>query len=225
VLAEASRPARATSPSGLEHVDEEVRSGGPGAPAGRARALALGSAVHAVMELCDLLDEAAIEPTAAAVTADLGRPDLADDAAELARACWRSAPVRAAAAALADDPDAVHRELPIGAMVGDAIVNGAVDLLYRDGDEWIVVDYKTDRGADAAMLRERYSPQGAAYAVAVERATGDVVREVVFVAARSGGLDVHIPVDDVLRASVAREVAAAASAGRAVRPDELGDSD
>ncbi|HZL64084.1 MAG TPA: PD-(D/E)XK nuclease family protein, partial [Thermoleophilia bacterium] len=222
LLAEANRPARATSPSGLEHVDDEVRSGGPGAPAGRAKALALGSAVHAVMELCDLRDEASIEPVAAAVTADLGRPDLADEAAELARACWRSAPVRAAAAALAGDPDTVHRELLIGALVGDAIVSGAVDLLYRDGEEWVVVDYKTDRGADESVLRERYAPQGAAYAVAIEAATGGVVREVVFVAARAGGVAVHIRVDAALRASVAREVDAAVSAGRAIRPDELG---
>ncbi len=222
LLAEASKPARATSPSGLEHVDDEVRTGGPGAPAGRAKALALGSAVHAVMELCDLCDEASIEPAAAAVTADLGRPDLADEAAELARACWRSAPVRAAATALAADPDAVYRELPIGAMIGDAIVNGAVDLLFRDGDEWVVVDYKTDRDSYEAVLRERYAPQGAAYAVAVEAAIGGVVREVVFVAARADGLAVRVPVDDVLRASVTREVTAAVDAGRAMRPDELG---
>ena len=121
-----------------------------------------------------------------------------------------------------DDRDAVHRELPIGALVEGAIVTGAVDLLYRDGGEWVVVDYKTDRDADESTLRERYSPQGAAYAVAIEAATGEVVREVVFVAARAGGLDIHIPVDDALRASVAREVDVAVSAGRAIRPDELG---
>ncbi len=64
--------------------------------------------------------------------------------------------------------------------------SGAVDLLYRDGGEWVVVDYKTDRDADAATLLERYTPQGAAYAVAVEAATGEVVREVAFVAAAAG---------------------------------------
>jgi len=222
LLAAASKPARATSPSGLEHVDDEVRAGGPGAPAGRAKALALGSAVHAVMELCDLRDEASIDQVAKDVAADLGRPDLATEAAQLAHACWSSAPVRAAAAALAADPDAVFRELPIGALVESTIVSGAVDLLYRDRGEWVVVDYKTDRGADEGTLRGRYAPQGAAYAVAVEAATGEVVREVVFVAARAGGLDVRIPVDDALRASVAREVDAAVSAGRAIRPDELG---
>ena len=71
------------------------------------------------------------------------------------------------------------------------------------------------------MLRERYAPQGAAYAVAIEAATGDVVREVVFVAARAGGLAVRIPVDQALRESVAREVEAAVGEGRAINSDEL----
>jgi ATP-dependent helicase/nuclease subunit A len=219
LLAEARRPARATSPSGLEHVDEEVRRGGPGAPPGRARALALGSAVHRVMELCDLADESSLASIAAAVTSDAGRPDLADDAAVLAGACWRSSPVRAAAAA---KPADVYRELPIGALLNGAVVSGAVDLLYRDGDQWVVVDYKTDRGADADVLRERYSPQGAAYAVAVEAATGQVVREVDFVAAAApGGLVVIVPVDDELRALARSEVDAAVGEGRAIRADEL----
>jgi ATP-dependent exoDNAse (exonuclease V) beta subunit len=221
LLAEACRPARATSPSGLEHVDEEVRAGGPGAPPGRAKALALGSAVHRVMELCDLNDESSLPGIAAAVTLEAGRPDLAERAAVLAAACWRAAPVRAAAAAAAD-PGAVHRELPIGALLNGAVVSGAVDLLYRDGGEWVIVDYKTDRGADEGVLRERYTPQGAAYAVAVEAATGDVVREVVFVAAAAAdGLVVTVSVDDALRALARSEVEAAVGEGRAIRADEL----
>ena len=217
LLAQARQPARATSPSGLEHVDEEVRSGGPGAPSGRARALALGSAVHRAMELCDLADGSSLPAIAAAVTLEAGWPDLAERAAALAGACWRAAPVRAAAAS----PE-VYRELPIGALLNGAVVSGAVDLLYRDGDEWIVVDYKTDRGADAGVLRERYTPQGAAYAVAVEAATGGVVREVVFVAAAAAdGLVVTVPVDDALRDLARSEVAAAVGEGRAVRADEL----
>ncbi len=221
LLARASSPARATSPSGLEHVDEEVRSGGPGAPPGRAGALALGSAVHRLMELCDLDDESSIARHAVGVGEELARPDLAERAAELARACWRSEPVRRAATVAAGDAGAVHRELPIGALVGDVIVSGAVDLLYRDGGEWVVVDYKTDRAAEPAVLLERYRSQGAAYALAVEAATGDRVREVAFVAARAEGRVVSIPVDDELRAFAEGEIGAAAGAGRAIRSEEL----
>jgi len=231
LLAEAGKPARATSPSGLEHVDEAIRSGGPGAPPGRSRALALGSAVHRIMELCDLGDEASITRLAEGVARDLDQPVLAEEASELALACWRAAPVRAAAAAAADpgasaaaaDPAVVYRELPIGVLIDDIVVSGAIDLLYRDGEEWVVVDYKTDRGADDGVLRERYTPQGAAYAVAVEAATGEPVRDVVFVAARADGLAVTISVDDDLRALARREVGAAAAGGRAVRADELTD--
>ena len=176
-------PAPATSPSALEHVDEEVRRGGPGRrPGGPARSLSArpctaswSSATWATRRRCRR------SPPRSAL--ELGRPDLAERAAALAGACWRSAPVRAAAAS----PE-VHRELPVGVLVGDVVVSGAVDLLYRDGDE-LGRRRLQDRRADAderRVLRERYTPQGAAYALAVEAATGGVVREVVFVAARGG---------------------------------------
>ncbi len=221
VMATASAPAPATSPSSLEHVDEEARVGGPGAPPGRARALALGTAVHRIMELCDLGDEAGLPALAAAVAGELGRPDLEADAATLAGHCWRAEPVRQAAAALAADPQAVHREVQVGALVGDVAVTGAIDLLYRRGAEWVVVDYKTDRGAGPQELLERYRPQGAAYTVAAEAVLGrGAVREVVFVAARAGGLAVRVPVDDGLRALAAAEVRAALSGGGAVVHDD-----
>jgi hypothetical protein len=63
-------------------------------------------------------------------------------------------------------------------LIDDVIVSGVIDLLYGVGVEWVIVDYKTDRAADVAVLRERYEPQGAAYALAVEAATGGVVRAV-----------------------------------------------
>ncbi len=231
LLERAGRAAPATSPSGLEHVDEQVRSGGPGAPAGRARALALGSAVHRTLELCDLDDEASLERVAAAAAQEVDRPDVAADAAALAAACWRSQPVRAAARAAALDPEAVQREVALGALLDGVVVSGAVDLLYRDGDAWMVVDYKTDRAAGPEVLLGRYRPQGAAYALAAEAALGrGRVREVCFVAARAeqddgAALVVRVPVDDALRAEARDEIAAAAAGGRALRPDELGADD
>ena len=222
VLERARQAAPATSPSGLEHVDDQVRTGGPGAPAGRAKALALGSAVHRIMELCDLADASSVERAATAAALELERPDLAAEAAGLAEACWRAAPVRAAADAAAADPVAVHREVPVGALLDGVVVSGAIDLLYRDGEEWVVVDYKTDRGADPDVLLSRYRPQGAAYALAAEAALGEgSVREVCFIAARADGLVVSVPVDDELRAEARREIGAAAAAGRALRADEL----
>ena len=217
LLARAARPARATSPSALEQVDDAVRVGGAGAPPGRARALALGAAVHRVMEFCDLNDAASLDPLAEHAAAEFGYPDLAARVTELAAVCWHATPVRAAARS-----GDVYRELVVGVLVGDTIMNGAVDLLYRDGAAWVVVDYKTDRTTDAATLRARYAPQGAAYALAVEAATGEPVREVVFVAAAAAGLEIVVPVSDQLRERARRDVVAAGAHGVAVAGDELG---
>ena len=75
-------------------------------------------------------------------------------------------------------------------------------------------------------LRERYTPQGAAYAVAVEAATGRVVREVVFVAAAAAEeLVVTVAVDDDVRDLARRALDAAVGEGRAVRADELAADD
>jgi len=227
LLERARRAAPATSPSGLEHVDEQVRTGGPGAPAGRAGALALGSAVHRIMELCDLADEASLARIAEAAAGELGMPEVAGEAAELAAACWRARPVRAAARAGVADADAVHREVPVGALLDGVVVNGAVDLLYRDDGGWVVVDYKTDRGTEPDELLARYRPQGGAYALAAEAVLGEgSVREVCFVAARAvrpdgAALVVTVPIDDRLRAEARREIDAAAHAGRPLRADEL----
>ena len=67
--------------------------------------------------------------------------------------------------------------------IGDRLLEGYVDLLYRADDGLVVVDYKTSATADPAELDRRvegYRLQGAAYAVAVGRATGEPVTRVVF---------------------------------------------
>ncbi len=64
---------------------------------------------------------------------------------------------------------AVHphwRETYVGTTVSDTVLEGVVDLLYRDDDGLVVVDYKTDAipaGALAAR-RDYYRPQLIAYA-------------------------------------------------------------
>ena len=223
LLERAARPAPATSPSGLEHVDEEVRTGGPGAPAGRARALALGSAVHRVMELCDLGDEASVAIAAEAAALELGRPDLAAETARLALACWRSAPVRAAARAAVADPDAVHRELAVGALVEGAVLSGAIDLLYRDDDEQVGRRRLQDRSGRRAGGAPRALPSAGSRlrrrgrgGPRRRRRQGRVLRP-----GPRRGEAVHVPVDDELRALARAEIVAAAGAGRALAPDEL----
>ena len=143
---------------------------------------AIGRAVHAVLQLADLetgSDIAALSRTYAAVE---GVPEWTDAVALSAEAARRSAAVQRALAA------AQHwRELFVAAPIEGRAVEGFVDLLFREGDDLVVVDYKTDDVVDDAAVERaviRYRPQAAAYALAVERTTGRRVRECVFVFTR-----------------------------------------
>jgi ATP-dependent helicase/nuclease subunit A len=105
------------------------------------------------------------------------------------------------------------REVYASTPVGDRLLEGYVDLLYRGPDGLVVVDYKTAATTDPAELDRRlagYRPQGAAYALAVARATGETVARVTFVFLTPAGA-VERPLAD-LDAAVA-EVAAAVTAG------------
>ncbi len=81
------------------------------------------------------------------------------------------------------------RELYVSAPIGDVSVEGFIDLLYETDQGLVVVDYKTDRAPgegelDAAL--QRYTPQGAAYALAIEEALGQQVERCVFVFVEPG---------------------------------------
>ncbi len=76
------------------------------------------------------------------------------------------------------------RELFVSAPVGNVSLEGFIDLLYETDDGLVVVDYKTDRAPGEQELEaalERYTPQGATYALAVEEALGRTVAKCVFV--------------------------------------------
>ncbi len=57
-----------------------------------------------------------------------------------------------------------------------AIVDGQADLVWDDGDEWVVVDFKTD--VEMAGAEDTYRRQVAVYVEAIARATGRPARGV-----------------------------------------------
>jgi len=77
---------------------------------------------------------------------------------------------------------------PIDTPRGSIVVEGIIDLLYLGGDDQLViVDYKSDDVRDEEHLRAKmdyYQWQGAAYAAAVQRATGKRVKDVQFLFVR-----------------------------------------
>ncbi|HEY8535746.1 MAG TPA: 3'-5' exonuclease, partial [Vicinamibacterales bacterium] len=67
---------------------------------------------------------------------------------------------------------ACHREAPVTWRSDDGtLFEGVVDLAFRNGSRWVVVDFKTDRAPAAAL--EAYRRQVGFYAAAIARATGE----------------------------------------------------
>lgn len=58
----------------------------------------------------------------------------------------------------------------------DVMIKGIVDLMYEEEDGIVIVDYKSDRGASANELRERYRKQLEIYKAALELTTEKKVK-------------------------------------------------
>ena len=73
----------------------------------------------------------------------------------------------------------VHREWDFNLCLRDrdVILQGMIDCAFREGDGWILLDYKTDRIGDEEAFVEEYRPQLAWYAVALRELTGLPVKE------------------------------------------------
>ena len=80
------------------------------------------------------------------------------------------------------------RETYVGTVVGERVLEGFIDLIYRD-DGLVIVDYKTDT-VPAVALDQRvafYRPQMAAYAAALQAATLEPVTRCILVFLSPGG--------------------------------------
>ncbi|AKK03708.1 UvrD-helicase domain-containing protein [Corynebacterium epidermidicanis] len=49
-----------------------------------------------------------------------------------------------------------YRELPIFGTVDEHVVDGVIDLLYREDDAWVIADYKTDLSATSQTVGEYF---------------------------------------------------------------------
>lgn len=141
-------------------------------------------------------------------------PDRVGQVRSLVMAALESPSVREAAAR-------PHwREVYACTPVGDRLLEGYVDLLYRGPEGLVVLDYKTAATDDAAELDRRahgYRLQGASYALTIAATTGEPVVRVAFVFLTPSGA-VERELDD-LDTAIA-EVRALVSAGREITIDE-----
>ncbi|MGH9183350.1 MAG: UvrD-helicase domain-containing protein [Acidimicrobiales bacterium] len=152
---------------------------------------AVGRAVHAVLQGVDLAgDDDLAGPAAAQAAAEevLGREAIIE---ALVRSALEAPTVRRAAGR-------PHwQEVYVGVPFGDGVLEGYVDLLFRDDGGFVVVDYKTDSWRyeeDLHAKVDRYRLQLAAYAHAVAGAVGQpVVRAVLLFLAPAGAVEREVP--------------------------------
>jgi ATP-dependent helicase/nuclease subunit A len=182
----AARPATVSATS-LAHAADDRTDDEPPAdrsPWRRGRAgTAIGRAVHAVLQTVDLATGDGLAPTARAQALAEEVPDAEAEIASLARSLLDAEVVQAAADGRS------WREVPVAGTVDGELLEGFVDLLVETDDGLVVVDYKTDRlpdDADVEAALARYTPQGAAYALAIEQVLARPVHRCVFVFAREG---------------------------------------
>jgi ATP-dependent helicase/nuclease subunit A len=205
---ERTRLVSAVSASGLEGTDVLHRPGEAPIDPGLAKdardlelppwyegrfGTAIGRAVHAVLQEVDLATGAALDHIVAAQALAEGVAEHAGIVRSLAQSALSSPIVRRAASrphwketyvgtvVPAASVSALASALDVHAGDGEIVLEGFVDLLYRDDDGLVIVDYKTDTvpaGAIASRI-SLYRPQLAAYARALEDATGESVARTV----------------------------------------------
>ncbi len=151
-----------------------------------------GTAVHKIMQLIDFAQAAQDADKALGQLLQAGSITAAEAesiAPEKLRAFFDSDLYRRIAAS-----ETVERERKIFDLIGelsipehpeitdryrgtDGVVIGTIDLLFREPDGWVIVDYKTDYAtAGAALLRE-YSLQLLLYKAVAEHIFGEPVKE------------------------------------------------
>ncbi|MBW3615585.1 MAG: PD-(D/E)XK nuclease family protein, partial [Actinobacteria bacterium] len=153
VAEDAARAAVAEPPAGVQKDPRDIDL--PPWQKGR-YGTAVGRAVHGALQTIDLATGDGLEQAAAAQAAAEGVLGKEHVIAALCRSALASDIVKRAA-------ECPHwREVYVGVPYGDGVLEGYIDLLYRDDNGLVVVDYKTDAWSTEADLEakvERYSVQ------------------------------------------------------------------
>ena len=146
----------------------------PRRPTGKA----FGILVHEVLATTELdADEEHVRARAKALGRVLGNSE--EEIATASEATLRALahPLLRRAASASRKEGLCHRESPIMLQAKDgSLVEGVMDLAFREGDQWTVVDFKTDIRIDIGQ--EVYRRQVALYTQALARASGMEARGV-----------------------------------------------
>ena len=153
----------------------------------------IGTAMHTVLEECDLRKEYEKEMLEALILELVQKGRLTEEEAKAIRRRELLQFFRSELAQRLRLSDKIEtertfsllmqpKELFFGADYNDVIdtilVNGIIDCYFVEQDQIVLLDYKSDRIYDEEELKERYRIQLQLYKTALERATGLPVKEV-----------------------------------------------
>ena len=178
MLADLGRPAFVAATALYQPEEDDKPESDNPEPWRRGRAgTSVGRAVHAVLQTIDLATGEGVDHRSRAQAVAESVAERQAEIARLVGVALESDIVRRAVAAIRR-----WREVPVALPLGEGSVHGFVDLLFEEDDGLVVVDYKTDTVTEAELpnAAERYRLQGGAYALAVSHATGQQVKEMVF---------------------------------------------
>jgi ATP-dependent helicase/nuclease subunit A len=145
---------------------------------------AIGRAVHGVLQSVDLATGDDLDELSASQAVAEGVRDATRDVANAARAALDSAIIKRAARR-------PHwRETYVGTIVDGTLIEGYVDLLFRDDNGLVLIDYKTDAAITADAVAA-YQTQLAVYARAISDATGEPVTRALLLFLRPSGAMEH----------------------------------
>jgi ATP-dependent helicase/nuclease subunit A len=145
---------------------------------------AIGRAVHGVLQSVDLATGDDLDELAASQAVAEGVRDATPDIANAARAALDSPIIKRAA-------QRPHwRETYVGTVVDGTLIEGYVDLLFRDDDGLVLIDYKTDAATTADAIAA-YQTQLTVYARAISDATGEPVTRALLLFLRPSGAVEH----------------------------------
>jgi ATP-dependent exoDNAse (exonuclease V) beta subunit len=135
-----------------------------------------GALVHAALAVTPLdSDDSRVEQIVELQARVLGAlPDEAKAAAKVVRAVLEQPLLARAREAAARG--SCRRETPVAATIDGLVVEGVVDLAFRENGAWTVIDFKTDQEIEDRL--DLYRRQVGLYAAVIARATGEPARAV-----------------------------------------------
>ena len=144
----------------------------------------MGTAVHSLLETCDLREGPAGEEVARVLEDELGRSPRKDDlerAGRLVRRFLESPWGERARVVEEADPEAVIREQRFLLRHDELLAKGTIDLILRPaGERPVVIDYKSSSAKGEGEREEAYQLQMGIYSLAVKEILGSPPKAILF---------------------------------------------